>query len=351
MRCSNLKAFQAYIPEGHTIIQHLTTGQHQCVFKLRDKQNKISILKIYIFNKQDFRKEWVSDFRQLQAQMWKVLPAGNVTETIIHLQNDETDTEYIHVQHKKFLPGLSLERLLYRGGMPLRFSIKASLAFLRALKQVHDTHIVHSDLKPGQLLVAWGAPPCFGFDPTRIFIMDFDNAVYRPPDEPPVCQNTIVISRCYAPPELVDSRAIKRHILPDRMWDVYAAGVTVIELLTGRVPCIWWHEFDKYQSLKLMYKDSKQISFRDIPTLFKDNPVSEIYPQVIPVLQNMLSRRASDRTLLEEAINVLSLLDAKMETSSACWSPVIPDGSRPTLEVSPDYYVKTMIDNNPWWRT
>lgn len=128
----------------------------------------------------------------------------------------------------EYLEGEDLASLLGRVG-PI--SVAAACAILEpvllALQAAHKRGVVHRDLKPGNVFLARqeNAPPV-------VKLIDFGVAKYLGPvDARITVTGTLLGTACYMPPEQamgnedVDARA-----------DLYAIGVTLYEMITGRVP-------------------------------------------------------------------------------------------------------------------
>lgn len=110
------------------------------------------------------------------------------------------------------------------GALPPRWIAVLADQTLQALEAVHAARIVHRDIKPGNLLL----------EPTgrtrpHLRLTDFGIAV--PSDEPRLTHVAMMIGTPgYMPPEQY------RGADPHPSADIYALGVVVLEMLTGRRP-------------------------------------------------------------------------------------------------------------------
>jgi serine/threonine protein kinase len=119
----------------------------------------------------------------------------------------------------RYVPGPTLDAVLKQANGPLSplavLGIAAQLA--AALGYLHERGIVHCDLKPGNVLLEHAAP--------RVVLIDF--GIARAPDF--VGEPVAVGTPQYMAPEQAEPAAPC-----DGRTDIYALGVLLYELLTGR---------------------------------------------------------------------------------------------------------------------
>ena len=129
----------------------------------------------------------------------------------------------------EYLPGESLQKKLRTpvAGRPDQAQALALVATIGgALQHAHDNHIVHGDLKPGNVIIT---------DQGAIKVIDFGMARFiarpgGPPAEPPTESTPKAVTLRYASPELVAGRT------PEPADDVYALACIAYEVLSGRHP-------------------------------------------------------------------------------------------------------------------
>lgn len=122
----------------------------------------------------------------------------------------------------EYVEGPTLSQVLReRGVLPVREAVAVMLGVLDALKEAHAQGIVHRDLKPSNILI--------GAD-HRPRVMDFGIAARaaRPDAASSRADQPIVGSPGYISPEAAAGRA------PIPAMDVFAAGLMLAEMLTGR---------------------------------------------------------------------------------------------------------------------
>jgi len=109
-------------------------------------------------------------------------------------------------------------------GLSIDARITLFLQVLAAVDHAHRRLVVHRDLKPGNILVDGAG---------QVKLLDFGIAkLLQPaPDAPALTQDlSAVMTPRYAAPEQISGAAVTT------ATDVYAAGVVLYELLTGRLP-------------------------------------------------------------------------------------------------------------------
>jgi serine/threonine protein kinase len=134
----------------------------------------------------------------------------------------------------EFVPGGSLEqKLADPQPQPPREAARLILLLARALHAAHQAGVVHRDLKPGNILLAppadepslncaWGLPK----------VSDFGLAQLRDAEGLQTASGTVMGTPAYMAPEQAEGRV--HDIGPAA--DVWALGVLLYQLLTGRVP-------------------------------------------------------------------------------------------------------------------
>lgn len=129
----------------------------------------------------------------------------------------------------ELLEGEDLATLLSRGVLPLALAVDCTLQGAEALSEAHAVGVVHRDIKPSNLWMARrsdGSP--------LVKVLDFGISKLAKADEAHgniTSTQSVFGSPTYMSPEQI--RSAKR---VDHRTDVWALGVVLFELLTGRLP-------------------------------------------------------------------------------------------------------------------
>ena len=127
----------------------------------------------------------------------------------------------------EFVEGLSLTRFAEKGGLDTRERLELAARVCDAVQHAHERGVIHRDLKPGNILVEPDGQPK---------VLDFGIALATGAD-----WQTLTVATAsrhfmgtvpYASPEQIGGG----HRDVDVRSDVYALGVILYELLSGRLP-------------------------------------------------------------------------------------------------------------------
>ncbi|WP_240938111.1 Stk1 family PASTA domain-containing Ser/Thr kinase [Nocardioides sp. JQ2195] len=185
----------------------------------------------------------------------------------VYDQGRDRGTIYLAME---YVPGHTLRDVIRKEApMPPRKALALIDPVLSALAAAHQAKLIHRDIKPENVLIS----PDDDSGTSRVKVADFGLAKAISADTQHTATGGVLIGTVsYLAPELVvDGRA-------DARADVYAAGVVLYELLTGRKP----HEGES--PIQIAYKHVHE----DVP------PPSETVPD-IPAYVDALVARATAR--------------------------------------------------------
>lgn len=117
----------------------------------------------------------------------------------------------------EWVEGQTLHTLIQQGCVPVRKAAKLAMQLCDALAFAHNHKILHRDIKPGNIMIS---------EDDQVKVADFGLArpITGEAEENPFGTPD------YAAPEILGKGAV------DQRADIFAAGVVLYEMLTGRVP-------------------------------------------------------------------------------------------------------------------
>jgi serine/threonine protein kinase len=251
-----------------TILKELARGGSAIVFIAYQRTLKRQIA-VKILPKALLTPETAERF-QMEAEAAAILSHPNIIQIYevgttddflffaMQLVQGKSLADYLKAARKHVLPSRRI--------LPVRTTVDVMRKVLDALDYAHHQHIIHRDIKPGNIL--------FETHSKRPIVLDFGIAkVSRGPHEDSsVIQGTPV----YMAPEQILNEDI------DGRTDVYAAGVMLFEMLVSRLPMPPW---DSARGLLQMKLDRKDELFLQRPSELND----EIHPDLDEIVLKAVS--------------------------------------------------------------
>jgi serine/threonine protein kinase/beta-lactam-binding protein with PASTA domain len=233
-------------------------------------------------------------------------------------QGDDDGTLFLAME---YIPGHTLRDLIRKEApMPPRKALALIEPVLSALAAAHHAGMIHRDVKPENVLLA---------DDGRVKVADFGLARAVSAETQHTTGGVLIGTVSYLSPELViDGRA-------DARSDVYAAGVLIYEMITGRKP----HEGES--PIQVAYKHVHE----DVP------PPSATVPGVPAYVDALIARAtARDRelrpadaqVLLHQVRRVRGALDHGIIDD-----PELTEDLTPTQQVHPDDGIDYVTEEAP----
>jgi serine/threonine protein kinase/Flp pilus assembly protein TadD len=203
-----------------------------------------------------------------------------------------------------YYEGETLAQTLRKGALPAGQAVKIAGDVAKGLAKAHRHGVIHRDIKPGNIIVTTD---------DVVKILDFGIAKLeslsskRP--------GRVVGTPPYMSPEQLGGGPV------DQRADIWAWGIVLFEMLTGRVPF-------RSTTRRSVLREVSSDQF-DVARILKSGVASEL----VSVLSKALQKNPSDRYLnIEEAISELDLRPPK---SHARRNDVQADSGTPSIAVLP----------------
>lgn len=165
-------------------------------------------------------------------------------------------------------------------GLPEDTSREVTRQILSAISYLHSNNIVHRDIKPENVLVV-------SEEPLHVQLTDFGFANFVDPESesPHSDMKSVVGTGCYMSPEVIDARGHGKPV------DIFAVGVVMYKMLTGKLPF-------EGETLKECYATLMSRS----PS-FDANPWQELSPHAEMLCRSMMNVDPDMRPTADEALN------------------------------------------------
>jgi len=208
----------------------------------------------------------------LEASICSKLTHPN-TVTIFDYGRTDDDIYYIAME---YLEGQTLHRALREGGAlaPER-AMHIARQICRSLREAHALGVIHRDLKPANIyLVSHGDEGDF------VKVLDFGLVKDLGDTGEDLTQTGLFMgSPKYMSPEQIRGERV------DARCDIYALGVILYEMLTGKVP------FDRANSVNILMAHVHEAP----PSMQEANPDAQIPPMLQNAVMKSMAKKPEDR--------------------------------------------------------
>ena len=218
--------------DRYEILDVVGAGGMSIVYKARDhrlnRNVAIKVLKPEFSNDKNF----VTKFR-IEAQA----SAGLTHPNIVNVY-DVVDDEGIYCIVMELVEGITLKQYIEQNGrLNMETAIDFSVQIASGLEAAHENHIIHRDIKPQNIIVSKNG---------NIKVTDFGIAKAA-------SSNTLTSGAMGSVHYISPEQA--RGGYSDERSDIYSLGITMYEMVTGRVP----FEGDNNVSVALMHIQNEMI--------------------------------------------------------------------------------------------
>ncbi len=199
----------------YELLELIGFGGMAIVFKARDilenKNVAIKILKDEYLSNEDFKRRFRNESKAIA-----VLSHPSIVK--IFDVNFSDNIQYIVME---YIDGITLKEYIeQQGTVKWKEAVHFTVQILRALQHAHDNGIVHRDVKPQNVML---------LEDGTIKVMDFGIARFARENGKTMSDKAIG-SVHYISPEQAKGENT------DEKTDIYACGVIMYEMLTGKVP-------------------------------------------------------------------------------------------------------------------
>lgn len=256
-----------FINNRYEILGRVGAGGMSDVYKAKDhKLNRnvaIKVLKIEYSKDKNF----VSKFR-VEAQSAASLIHPNIVNVY-----DVGEDEGLYYIVMELIEGITLKRYIEKKGkLSVKETISIAIQIANGIECAHNNQIVHRDIKPQNIMISREG---------KVKVTDFGIARAASAN---TINGSAMGSVHYISPEQAGGQYV------DEKCDIYSLGITMFEMLTGRVP------FDGESTVSIALKHI-QSNVPSIKEYIEDIPVS-IEKIVLKCTQNKAERRYPKISLL-----------------------------------------------------
>ncbi len=201
------------IGDRYEILEKIGTGGMSDVYKAKDhKLNRLVAVKVL---KQEFSENanFVSKFR-IEAQAAAGLMHPNIVN--VYDVGEESDIYYIVME---LVEGITLKKYIEKKArLSVKEAISIAIQVSMGIEAAHNNHIIHRDIKPQNIIISKEG---------KVKVTDFGIAKAATSN---TITSNVMGSVHYTSPEQA------RGGYSDAKSDIYSLGITMFEMLTGRVP-------------------------------------------------------------------------------------------------------------------
>ena len=261
-----------YLQERYEILEKIGSGGMSVVYKAKcHTLNRLVAIKVL---KEEFASDenFVSKFK-MEAQAAARLSHPNIVNVY-----DVVDEDNLHYIVMELIEGITLKSYIEKKELlDSKEAIGIAIQVAQGIAAAHEQHIIHRDIKPQNMIISKDG---------KVKVADF--GIARAVSSQTVNSSAAVGSVHYISPEQA------RGGYCDERSDIYSFGITLYEMVTGRVP----FEGDNTVAVALAHLEDPVV------------PPGDYNPQVYPGLEDIIlkcTKKKPDRRYgsMEEVIHDL----------------------------------------------
>ncbi len=201
------------VADRYEVLDKVGAGGMSDVYRAKDhKLNRFVAIKVL---KQEFSEntEFRSKFR-MEAQAAAGLMHPNIVN--VYDVGEESGFSYIVME---LVEGITLKKYIEKKArLSVKEAVSIAIQVARGIEAAHNNHIIHRDIKPQNIIISKEG---------KVKVTDFGIAKAATSN---TITSNVMGSVHYTSPEQV------RGGFSDEKSDIYSLGITLFEMLTGRVP-------------------------------------------------------------------------------------------------------------------
>ncbi len=226
-----------FISDRYEIIDNVGSGGMADVYKAKDQRlNRFVAIKV-LKPEYSSDKSFVNKFRG-EAQSAAGLSHPNIVN--VYDVGDDSGLHYIVME---LVEGITLKRFIERKGkLEVKEAVGIAIQIAQGMEAAHDNHIIHRDIKPQNIIISRDG---------KVKVTDF--GIAKATNSNTITSNAMG-SVHYLSPEQA------RGGYSDEKSDIYSLGVTLYEMLSGKVPFAG----DNTVSVALLHIQGEAMPLRDL---------------------------------------------------------------------------------------
>jgi eukaryotic-like serine/threonine-protein kinase len=248
------------ISERYEIIDKVGSGGMADVYKAKDlRLNRFVAIKV-LKPEYSSDKSFVNKFRG-EAQSAAGLSHPNIVNVY-----DVGDDGSLHFIVMELVEGITLKRFIERKGkLEIKEAVGIGIQIAQGMEAAHDNHIIHRDIKPQNIIISRDG---------KVKVTDF--GIAKATNSNTITSNAMG-SVHYLSPEQA------RGGYSDEKSDIYSLGVTLYEMLSGKVPFAG----DNTVSVALLHIQGEAMPLRELDP--------EIPVSIDKIVQKCMQKRPERR--------------------------------------------------------
>ncbi len=289
------------ISDRYEIVDKVGTGGMADVYKAKDQRLSRFVAIKVLKTEYSSDKSFVNKFRG-EAQSAAGLSHPNIVNVY-----DVGDDSGLHFIVMELVEGITLKRFIERKGkLEVKEAVGIGIQIAQGMEAAHDNHIIHRDIKPQNIIISKDG---------KVKVTDF--GIAKATNSNTITSNAMG-SVHYLSPEQA------RGGYSDEKSDIYSLGVTLYEMLSGKVPFAG----DNTVSVALLHIQGEAMPLRELDP---DIPVS-----VDKIVQKCMQKRPERR--YHSASELISDLKRAISNPDGDFVqiPAFVASDSPTINISDD---------------